>query len=126
VVDKYFSKHVLRNKKLTLALLPLGWIFTQSAVFFAWIFFRNPDLSDAIHLLNSILNRTSGVFETSDALLVCSVLILSFSLDLTEKVYKGVRKNYSDLLIGMSIGGLLLVSAILRSSEIVPFIYFRF
>jgi predicted alpha/beta superfamily hydrolase len=51
---------------------------------------------------------------------------VSFSLDLIEKMYKSTRKNYSDLLIGMSIGGLLLISAVLKSSEVVPFIYFRF
>ena len=40
VADKYFSKYVLRSKKLILAFLPLGWVITQGAVFFAWIFFR--------------------------------------------------------------------------------------
>jgi D-alanyl-lipoteichoic acid acyltransferase DltB (MBOAT superfamily) len=126
ILDKYVARHKLKHEKLTTIVLPLSWIFTQSAVFFAWIFFRNPDLSEALGILNSIISRTPGIFEISDALLVCSVLFLSFSLDLAEKMYKNIKKNYSDLLIGMSIGVLLLMSAILRSSEVVPFIYFRF
>ena len=26
---------------------PLAWVFTQGGVFFAWVFFRNPDISNA-------------------------------------------------------------------------------
>jgi len=126
ILDKYVARHQLKYKKFTLIFLPLSWIFTQSAVFFAWIFFRNPDLSDALGILNSIISRAPGIFEISDALLVCSILFLSFSLDFAEKMYKKIKKNYCDWLIGMSIGALLLMSAILRSSEVVPFIYFRF
>ena len=126
ILDKFLVKNTAKSQKLAILTAPLGWLFTQSAVFFAWVFFRNPNLSDSLHILNSIIHRASGIFEISDALLLCSIFVLSFALDLTEKMYKSAGKNYSDLFIGMSIGGLLLISAVLKSSEVVPFIYFRF
>jgi len=126
VADKYFSKYVLRSKKLTLAFLPLGWALTQSAVFFAWIFFRNPDLSEAVEILSSILNRATGTFEISDALLVLSALVASFSLDLSEKVLATMYQKRSQITKGLVIGTLLIVSLVLKSSTVVPFIYFRF
>jgi alginate O-acetyltransferase complex protein AlgI len=126
VADKYFSKYVLRGKKLTLAFLPLGWVLTQSAVFFAWIFFRNPDLSEAVDILSSILNRTNGTFEISDALLVLSALVASFSLDLSERALAPIYQKRSQITKGLVIGTLLIVSLVLKSSTVVPFIYFRF
>ena len=125
ILDKYLAIQRLKNEKFAVLFHALSWSFTQSAVFVAWIFFRNPDLSDALGILNSIVSRTPGIFEISDAFLVCGVFFLSFSLDFAEKMYKNM-KNRSDLLVGMSIGVLLLMSAILKSSEVVPFIYFRF
>ena len=126
IVDKFFMLHRAKRKEFEPIKILFGWLLTQAAVFFAWIFFRNPDISDAVGILTSIASRTSGIFEISDALLVCSIFILSFFLDFAEKMYRGEKNKYFDLLIGMSIGGLLLISAVLKSSTIVPFIYFRF
>ena len=126
VVDKYVARCQLKYEKLTLILLPLSWILTQSAVFFAWIFFRNPDLSDALSILSSILNRATGTFEISDALLVLSALVASFSLDLSEKFLAPMYQKRSQVAKGMLIGSLLIISLVLKSSTVVPFIYFRF
>ena len=126
ILDKYLARNQLKYEKLTLILLPLSWILTQSAVFFAWIFFRNPDLSDALSILSSILNRATGTFEISDALLVLSALIASFSLDLSEKFLAPMYQKRSQVAKGMLIGSLLIVSLVLKSSTVVPFIYFRF
>jgi D-alanyl-lipoteichoic acid acyltransferase DltB (MBOAT superfamily) len=126
VFDKYVARYQLKYEKLTLIFLPLSWILTQSAVFFAWIFFRNPDLSDAISILSSILNRATGTFEISDALLVLSALVASFSLDLSEKFLAPIYQKRSQIAKGMLIGSLLIISLVLKSSTVVPFIYFRF
>jgi alginate O-acetyltransferase complex protein AlgI len=126
VLDKYLAIHQLKYEKLTLILLPFSWILTQSAVFFAWIFFRNPDLSDALSILSSILNRATGTFEISDALLVLSALVASFSLDLSEKFLARMYQKISQIVKGMLIGSLLIISLVLKSSTVVPFIYFRF
>ena len=126
VLDKYVARYQLKYEKLTLIFLPLSWILTQSAVFFAWIFFRNPDLSDALSILSSILNRATGTFEISDALLVLSALVASFSLDLSEKFLAPMYQKRSQVVKGMFIGSLLVISLVLKSSTVVPFIYFRF
>lgn len=126
VFDKYVARYQLKYEKLTLIFLPLSWILTQSAVFFAWIFFRNPDLSDALSILSSILNRATGTFEISDALLVLSALVASFSLDLSEKFLAPMYQKRSQVAKGMLIGSLLIISLVLKSSTVVPFIYFRF
>jgi alginate O-acetyltransferase complex protein AlgI len=126
VLDKYVARYQLKYEKLTLILLPLSWILTQSAVFLAWIFFRNPDLSDALSILSSILNRATGTFEISDALLVLSALVASFTLDLSEKFLAPMYQKRSQIAKGMLIGSLLIISLVLKSSTVVPFIYFRF
>jgi D-alanyl-lipoteichoic acid acyltransferase DltB (MBOAT superfamily) len=126
VFDKYVARYQLKYEKLTLIFLPLSWILTQSAVFFAWIFFRNPDLSDALSILSSILNRATGTFEISDALLVLSALVASFSLDLSEKFLAPMYQKRSQIAKGMLIGSLLIISLVLKSSTVVPFIYFGF
>ena len=125
IVDKFVTKYRDRNRTFMTLTNPLAWVFTQAAVFFAWVFFRNPDTSDAFHLLSSIVNRSVGTFEISDALLLLSALAVSFSLDLSEKHLSSVVIR-SEILKGLIIGGLLLVAFVLKSSSVVPFIYFRF
>jgi alginate O-acetyltransferase complex protein AlgI len=125
VTDKFVTKYRARNRTFMVITSPLAWVFTQTSVFFAWVFFRNPDTSDALHLLSSILNRSVGIFEISDALLLLSALAVSFSLDLSEKHLSSLVQR-SEILKGLIIGGLLLVAFVLKSSSVVPFIYFRF
>jgi hypothetical protein len=103
-----------------------GWFFTQLAVFFAWVFFRNPDISDALHLLSSIINRSTGIFEISDALLLLCALTVSFSLDLSEKFLLPFFQKRNEIIRGLLIGSILIVSLVFKSSSVVPFIYFRF
>ena len=125
IFDKFVTKYRVRNTKLMTFTNPLAWVFTQAAVFFAWVFFRNPDISDAFHIIVSILQRSTGIFEVSDALLLLSALAASFSLDLSEKYLSSLVQR-SDILKGLIIGVLLLVAFVLKSSTVVPFIYFRF
>ena len=125
ITDKFVAKYRARNRTFMVITNPLAWVFTQTSVFFAWVFFRNPDTSDAFHLLSSILNRSVGIFEISDALLLLSALAVSFSLDLSEKYLSSLALR-SEILKGLIIGGLLLVAFVLKSSSVVPFIYFRF
>lgn len=125
IFDKFVTKYRVKNRKFMSLTNPLAWVFTQAAVFFAWVFFRNPDMSDAFHIIFSILQRSTGIFEVSDALLLLSALAASFSLDLSEKYLSSLVQR-SDILKGLIIGGLLLVAFVLKSSTVVPFIYFRF
>lgn len=125
IVDKFLSKYRVRNRTFMTLTNPLAWAFTQAGVFFAWVFFRNPDTSDAFHLISSIVNGSKGIFEISDALLLLSALAVSFSLDLSEKHLTSLVLK-SEILKGLIIGCLLLVAFVLKSSSVVPFIYFRF
>ena len=125
IFDKFVTNYRVKNRKFLTLTNPLAWVFTQAAVFFAWVFFRNPDMSDAFHIIFSILQRSTGIFEVSDALLLLSALAASFSLDLSEKYLSSLVQR-SDILKGLIIGGLLLVAFVLKSSTVVPFIYFRF
>jgi len=114
-----------RNLPSVLRLMPM-WFFTQTCVFIAWIFFRNPQLSDAMYLIGSILDRRSGRFEISDALLLLAALLASFSLDLAEVYLAPKVRVGKQLSKGIILGSLLIVVAIMKSSTVVPFIYFRF
>jgi alginate O-acetyltransferase complex protein AlgI len=125
IFDKFVTKYRVRNTKIMTFTNPLAFVFTQAAVLFAWVFFRNPDMSDAFHIIVSILQRSTGIFEVSDALLLLSALAASFSLDLSERHLSSFVQR-SDILKGLIIGGLLLVAFVLKSSTVVPFIYFRF
>ena len=125
IVDKFVTKYRVKNITFMTLTNPLAWVFTQAAVFFAWVFFRNPDTSDAFHLLSLILQKSTGMFDISDALLLLSALAASFLLDLSERHLSSFVQR-SDILKGLIIGGLLLVAFVLKSSTVVPFIYFRF
>jgi alginate O-acetyltransferase complex protein AlgI len=103
-----------------------GWIMTQGFVFFAWIFFRNPDVSESTRLLNRIINREVGIFEVSDALLLFAALCASFFLDIFERNSGKLIDKSRTLINGLVIGILLTITFTLKSSTIVPFIYFEF
>ena len=126
IIDKLAFSLRRRNRKFKLLPMCFGWLFTQMAVFFAWVFFRNPDIFDALHLLSSIIKRSNGSFTISDALLLFCALAISFSLDLSEKFLTPWFLNRNDLIKGILIGLTLTVSLIFKSSSVVPFIYFRF
>lgn len=126
VADKRFKISRPSNKVLVFTTVSLRWIVTQVCVFFAWIFFRNPSLSEAISLIKNLLHRNVGVFEIGDGLLVLAALIVSFSLDLAE-IYlgPGLKRSHS-LIKGLVLGAFLVVIFTMKSSTVIPFIYFRF
>lgn len=126
ILDKKFKISRPTNKVLIFTAVSLGWAVTQVCVFFAWIFFRNPNLSEAFTVINSLLHRKGGTFEISDGLLVFAAFVVSFSLDLAE-IYLGPRLKRSPSLIrGLVLGAFLVVIFTMKSSSVIPFIYFRF
>lgn len=126
VIDKFLTGPRSRNRRFELLVLPFGWFITQVAVFFAWIFFRNPDVSNSFQIFSSMINRSTGAFEISDAFLVLCALAASFSLDLSEKFFTPLFQSRNEMFKGLVIGALLVISLLLKSSSVVPFIYFRF
>ena len=126
IFDKAIKSTQLGKKGRGMTSNSLGWLFTQFCVFFAWIFFRNPNLGDAFPVIKSVIQRNSGTFEISDALLVLGALVVSFLLDFSE-IHLGPRlKSRGLLLQGFVLGAILVVVFVLKSSSVIPFIYFRF
>jgi D-alanyl-lipoteichoic acid acyltransferase DltB (MBOAT superfamily) len=126
IIDKSVNKKKSGNRLVVFATKPLGWVGTQVCVFFAWIFFRNPNLADAVNVIGSILNRSIGTFEISDALLVLFALAITISLDIVEALFSPKIKLLNPLLKGLLFGILIVIILTMRSSSVVPFIYFRF
>lgn len=126
ILDKKFRINGPSNKVLVFAAVSFGWAVTQVCVFFAWIFFRNPNLNEAFSIIDSLLHRNGGILEISDALLVLTALVLSFSLDLAE-IHLGPRlKSSPSFIKGLVLGTFLIVIFTMKSSSVIPFIYFRF
>jgi D-alanyl-lipoteichoic acid acyltransferase DltB (MBOAT superfamily) len=126
VLDKHFNKPKPTNKLRILATFSLGWLVTQICVFFAWIFFRHPDFTDALTVIKALVNRSGGTFEISDGLLVLSALLVSISLDLAEGNLSLKFKRANPFVKGLAFGIILVVIFTMKSSTVTPFIYFRF
>lgn len=126
VLDKRFKKERLPNRAFNLAVLFLGWVVTQICVFFAWIFFRNPNLNEAFAVIKSIALRYGGIYEISDFLLVSAALFISFLLDFVEIKFGPRIKGSHSIIKGFIIGASLGVIFTMKSSSVIPFIYFRF
>ena len=126
ILDKRFNKQKPASRIRAFAANSLSWVVTQTCIFFAWIFFRNPDMGDAFTVIGFILNRSAGTFEISDALLVLLVLILTISLDLLEVHASQRIRHLNSLFKGSLLGVLLVVVFIMKSSSVIPFIYFRY
>ena len=126
VVDKFLMRIQVRSRKFAFISIPFGWMYTQFVVFFAWVFFRSPDVSDALHILSLMFNRAGGTFEISDALLLFCALVASFSLDVSEKFLTPLIQRRSYVAKGFIVGFIFIVTIMLKSSVVTPFIYFRF
>ena len=126
VLDKLARNSPIKCVVPTFIGIISGWLITQACVFFAWIFFRNPNLGDALYVITSILERRGGMFEISDGLLIVAALVTSFGNDLAEVHFGTKLRNGKPLVKGLVLGALILVVTVMKSSSVIPFIYFRF
>jgi alginate O-acetyltransferase complex protein AlgI len=126
VIDKQFKRKQNLGEPKFFAVSLLGWLVTQISVFFAWIFFRNPDFGDAAYIIKSIIQGRQGTFEISDALLVLAALVVTILLDLLEIHLIPKERRINSFIKGLLLGVLLVVVFTLKSSSIIPFIYFEF
>jgi alginate O-acetyltransferase complex protein AlgI len=126
VIDKLFTTKQIKTQLPPLVRALPGWMITQTCVFFAWIFFRNPEFGDAVYVISSILNRRGGIFEISDALLILAALVVSFGIDFAE-IHLGPKLRIGKPLVkGLVLGSIILAVTVMKSSSVTPFIYFRF
>jgi alginate O-acetyltransferase complex protein AlgI len=126
IIDKSFAPLKVKLRLRVPMITFWGWLMTQGFVFFAWIFFRNPDMTESTYLLYRIMSRGGGIFEISDALLLFAVLCASFFLDVAERNSAKLIQKSNTLINGLVIGVFLTVAFTLKSSTVVPFIYFEF
>jgi alginate O-acetyltransferase complex protein AlgI len=126
IADKKLPVISSSNGFLRIVIVSIGWLITQFCVFFAWIFFRNPSFSEAKEIIQSIITFKGGAFAISDGLLVLTALIVSFSVDLAEINFGCKIRQYSSFIKGLILGAMLVIILIMKSSSIIPFIYFNF
>jgi alginate O-acetyltransferase complex protein AlgI len=126
VIDKHIKRKKNLGESKNFLVSFLGWLVTQTSVFFAWIFFRNPDLGDAAFIITAIIQRAQGTFEISDALLVVAALVVTILLDLLEIHLIPRERRINPFVKGLLLGVLLVVVFLLKSSSVIPFIYFEF
>lgn len=126
IVNKIFrSRSKYFKNPNGLFLLP-SWLLTQICVSFAWVFFRNPHIKDAFSVIGAILKRQVGYFNIPDVLLILAILVLSFALDFAEISLGPKVGKWKPFGKGLVLGSFAVVIFIMKSSSIVPFIYFRF
>lgn len=99
---------------------------TFTLVTLGWIFFRADSLQSAIELIDRILRRSTGAFDQIDLLQLLILIVTSFTLDLTVRIYRKSNYVLGVFSSGLVIGLLLTMALVFRASEIIPFVYFQF
>jgi len=106
----------------------IGWAaLTQLWITAAWIFFRAPHLSDALHFLGNMIPRIDShaflIHRTIAVYLLCALPVLAHNY--VPLLLKAVGRKRLGFVLGTSTGFLLLLNIIVFSPAAV-FIYFRF
>jgi len=132
VVERTASEFATRwfGSKLSLPVwvrAPVGWLFTMTVVFLAWILFRASSVADAA----TILNRAASVNALEFATVPTSVwrVIAAFVLlmvPMQRLITTITEHRISPALRIAAIFWLFFLSVILAAKETVPFIYFQF
>jgi len=127
--DSIFKDH-LRTSQVGRA---IAIFITFQFVSFCWIFFRAPDLGSVNAMLKQIIeNFSPGSYMTvipaySNALLMIAVgYAIHF---LPEKVKESYRRLFIRIPLPVQLVFIMMVAILLyqmRTSEVMPFIYFRF
>jgi alginate O-acetyltransferase complex protein AlgI len=110
---------------------PIRWLLHMGVVTVLWVFFRAPNIDDALEYIGVMFDFGSGVGEPSSAALIGLGLFGLFGIHWlesrlsTRSVLWKLRRLNKPFVIATSVGiilGLLLIPAETQN----PFIYFRF
>jgi D-alanyl-lipoteichoic acid acyltransferase DltB (MBOAT superfamily) len=111
----------------------LGIVITFNFVSFCWIFFRAPDMDSVAIMLNQIAYGFSpGSYMTvipaygSVFLLMATGYIIHFLPETVKESYRGLFINIP---VVLQLATVMLVAILLyqmRTTDVMPFIYFRF
>ncbi|MDR1973741.1 MAG: MBOAT family protein [Bacteroidales bacterium] len=131
VVEKIFlwTKITAAPKRI------IGLFFTFHIVCFAWIFFRADSFDKALVMIEQLFTPTASSLEIAwqiikNYAIVFSLIVITLVLHLLpSKVKKGYREVFYDLPLIIKFFAVLAVLAIIyffKTTDLQPFIYFRF
>jgi alginate O-acetyltransferase complex protein AlgI len=133
VVTKIWHRLFGEKLKLILPGRALAVFITLNFVSFCWIFFRTPDLQSAGIMLHQVFTSFSpGTYMTvlpaygSAFLLILVGYVIHMLPESVKESYRGLFINIplaAQLVVILAVGVLLFR---MRSTDIMPFIYFRF
>lgn len=127
--NSIFGENLLRGKAGKFLVVFLTFQFVS----FCWIFFRAPDLESVKIMLTQVFQNFSPGAYSTVAMAYSSVFMLIGAGYLVHFLPERIKESYRGLFIKMPVGAqvaVMMVMAVMlfqmRSSEIMPFIYFRF
>jgi len=133
VIERIFSQIFRRSDKPGWILKTVGIILTFHFVNFCWIFFRAGSMDDASTMIRQMINNFSpGSWQSvlpayfSVFLVILTGYIIHFLPERVKEAYRGlfIRVPLPVQLAFVFVVGLLLFQ--MRTTEVLPFIYFRF
>jgi alginate O-acetyltransferase complex protein AlgI len=105
---------------------------TSVAVFFAWIFFRAADFTEAIDVIVGIVTLRGGAAERYDVLVVLCYVAATIAMDLIERrrhvaaATGAPRRRFDPMTTGAVVATMLVAVVVWSGGTPVPFIYFQF
>ncbi|WP_327205964.1 MBOAT family O-acyltransferase [Rhizobium beringeri] len=127
-VNRYY--HLVRlpsGVKAVFSWAPISWILTMAVVFFSWIFFRAPTLSEALMVVSNIFSFGTGYMQTRlDGVffeLLVMFVILYFIANKTTNYQPIIHFSTRNQLLLFSI---MFVFSLIYYVDGAQFIYFQF
>ena len=106
---------------------PLGWLYTMTVVFIAWVFFRAASVDDAMQILTIAARvRVSDLSDAPYRIVVLIIAFLLLSLPLESLIRRGLLLKISPVGAFVASFWLFLVGLTMASPDPIAFIYFQF
>jgi alginate O-acetyltransferase complex protein AlgI len=111
----------------------IGVFITFNFVSFCWIFFRAPDFNSAMVMLSQIISGFSpgsymALFQSYSTVFILIIIAYMIHL-LPERIKESYRGLFIRMPLAVKVAVILIVAVLLlqmRSTEVMPFIYYRF
>jgi D-alanyl-lipoteichoic acid acyltransferase DltB (MBOAT superfamily) len=126
------AERLFRRTDLTNA--PLRWrhvpaiVLTFQLVCFAWIFFRSPDLSTAMDMIEGIFTLRPGEVRPDTVVLVLFFAAIIVTIDVAQRLTGSQVPwmRWRPLPVGVAAGTAAALVVVASGAAQVPFIYFQF
>jgi D-alanyl-lipoteichoic acid acyltransferase DltB (MBOAT superfamily) len=109
------------------AKMATSWLLTMAVVYLAWVFFRATSFQNAFDVIAGILDLRGG-FSLRSLVMPGALIALLLFIDCPQYLSRRhvVMLRWPWPVRGLVYAGLVLILAIFRSENDVPFIYFQF